>query len=138
MTTPVTVQGVTLRATVQGQREAVEAVDRIERQIAGAAPGLSQAVGRAAERAMRYAREISHIDTGELQGSHRAHYLESKRAEVYIDPSVTNIKGKRPSEYGPYEHAKLSGGHDFYARTVREEGKAIAAEAETALRASLP
>ena len=137
MTTPVTVQGVTLRATVQGQREAVEAVQRIERQIAGAAPGLSQAVGRAAERAMRYAREISHIDTGELQGSHRATYEGSRRATVYVDPSVVNIKGKRPGIYASHEHAR-GGTHAFYARTVAEQGTAILTEAADTLRASLP
>jgi len=137
MTTPVTVQGVTLRATVQGQREAVAAVDRIERQIAGAAPGLSQAVGRAAERAMRYAREISHIDTGELQGSHRATYEGSRRATVYVDPSVVNIHGQRPGRYGPYEHAR-GGSHAFYARTVTEQGPAILLEAATTIIASLP
>ena len=133
----VTVQGVTLLTTVQGQREAVEAVERIERQITGAAPGLSQAVGRAAERAMRYAREISHLDTGELQGSHRARYTSSKRAEVYIDSSVTNIKGRKPSLYGPYEHAR-GGGHAFYARTVNEQGMAILTEAAGVFVASLP
>jgi hypothetical protein len=133
----VTVQGVTLRTTVQGQREAVEAVQRIERQITGAAPGLSQAVGRAAEHAMRYAREISHIDTGELQGSHRARYVGSKRAEVYVDPSVTNIKGKKPGVYSVYEHAR-GGDHAFYARTVNEEAGAIFAEAAGVFAASLP
>lgn len=134
---PVTVQGVTLKATVQGQREAAEAVQRIEREIAGANGAFSRAVGRAAESAMRYARELSHIDTGELQGSHRARYVGSKRAEVYIDPSVINIKGRRPGLYGEYEHAR-GGSHAFYARTVSEYGPEILAEAAGAFVGSLP
>jgi len=134
---PTTVQGVTLKATVQGQREAAEAVQRIEREIAGANGAFSRAVGRAAESAMRYARELSHVVTGELQGSHRARYVGSKRAEVYIDPSVVNINGAKPSLYGPYEHGRGMG-HDFYARTVGEHGTEILAEAAGAFVASLP
>lgn len=86
---------------------------------------------------MRYARELSHIDTGELQGSHRARYAGSKRAEVYIDPSVINIKGRKPGDYGEYEHGK-GGDHAFYARTVREYGPSILSEAAGAFVASLP
>ena len=132
-----TVQGVTLKASVQGQREAVEAVQRIEREIAGANGAFSRAVGRASESAMRYAREVSHIVTGELQGSHRARYVGSKRAEVYIDPSVVNVLGKKPGEYGPYEHQR-GGAHAFYARTVSEYGPQILAEAAGAFVGSLP
>ena len=133
----VTVQGVTLQATVQGDRQAVLAVLSIERQIAGAAPGLSRAVGRGAERAMAYARRISHVDTGELQASHRANYASSLRAEVYVDPAVTNIKGKKPGEYSVYEHGR-GGDHAFYARTVNEQGQAILLEAARVFAASLP
>jgi hypothetical protein len=61
----------------------------------------------------------------------------SKRAEVYVDPSVTNIKGKKPGVYSVYEHAR-GGDHAFYARTVNEEAGAIFAEAAGVFAASLP
>ena len=60
-----------------------------------------------------------------------------KTFEPYIDPSVTNIKGRKPSLYGPYEHAR-GGDHAFYGRTVNEQGVAILTEAAGVFVASLP
>lgn len=134
---PVTVQGVTLKATVQGQAEALAAVQQMEREIGGARNAFRRAIGRAAERSQRYARRITHVDTGELQGAHRATYTGSLRAEVYIDRGRRNIRGGRPHIYGVYEHAR-GGGHAFYARTVNEEGGAIMAEVANTIIASLP
>ena len=134
---PVTVQGVTLKTTVQGQAEALAAVQQMEREIAGANSAFRRAIGRAAEHGQRYARQISHVDTGEMQGAHRARYTGSLRAEVYIDQGRRNIRGGRPHIYGVYEHAR-GGGHAFYARTVSEESGAILTEVATTIIASLP
>ena len=134
---PVTAQGVTLKATVQGQAEALAAVREMEREIAGANSAFRRAIGRAAEHGQRYARQISHVDTGELQGAHRARYTGPLRAEVYIDQGRRNIRGGRPHIYGVYEHAR-GGGHAFYARTVNEEGGAILTEVANTIIASLP
>lgn len=134
---PVTVQGVTLKATVQGQAEALAAVQQMEREIAGSNSAFRRAIGRAAEHGQRYARQISHVDTGEMQGAHRARYTGPLRAEVYIDQGRRNIRGGRPHIYGVYEHAR-GGGHAFYARTVNEEGGAILTEVANTIIASLP
>ena len=134
---PVTVQGVTLKTTVQGQAEAVAAVQQMEREIRSARGAFRRAIGRAAEHSQRYARQITHVDTGELQAAHRAAYTAPLRAEVYIDQGRTNIRGGHPHIYGVYEHNR-GGGHAFYARTVSEEGTAILAEAANTIIASLP
>ena len=134
---PTVVQGVTLRSTVQGQAEALAAVSQMEREIGGARNAFRRAIGRAAEHSQRYARQITHVDTGELQGAHRARYTGPLRAEVYIDQGRRNVRGGRPHIYGVYEHAR-GGGHAFYARTVSEEGGAILTEAANTIIASLP
>jgi hypothetical protein len=43
------------------------------------------------------------------------------RGSIYIDPSATNPQGRRPFDYGPYEHAR-GGEHAFYDRTLSERG----------------
>ena len=106
---PVTVQGVTLKTTVQGQAEAVAAVQQMEREIRSARGAFRRAIGRAAEHSQRYARQITHVDTGELQAAHRAAYTAPLRAEVYIDQGRRNIRGGRPHIYGVYEHARGGG-----------------------------
>jgi hypothetical protein len=131
------VQGVTLAATVQGQQAALDAVSRTEREIRSAGGAFRRAIGRAGEHAQRYARENTHVDTGELQGAHRSQYTGPLRAEVFIDRGQRNIRGGRPHIYGVYEHGRGSS-HAFYARTVSEEGVAILQEAATTIIASLP
>lgn len=134
---PTTVQGVTLKSTVLGQAEALAAVSQVEREIRSARSAFRRAVGRAAEHSQRYARQVTHTDTGELQAAHRSRYTGPLRAEVYIDQGRRNIRGGRPHIYGVYEHAR-GGGHAFYARTVNEEGGAILTEAGNTIIASLP
>lgn len=131
-----TVQGVTLKTTVQGQAEALAAVQRLEREIA-AGRGLRRAVGLAAERLQRYARTVTHVDTGELQASHRSLYTGPLTAEVSLDRAARNLHDGRPYVYGVYEHAR-GGGHAFYARTVAEAGDSALAAAAGAFAASLP
>ncbi len=74
----------------------------------------------------QYAEKVSHRDSGALQASHRFEmYVDELGGQVFIDPSATTAKGKKPSEYGPYEEAR-GGSHAFYERTEVEAGQKIA------------
>lgn len=93
--------------------------------------GLQAALKDAAAAAHRYAVAITHVDTGALKGSHKI-VLHSTRAEIYLDPGARRSDGRRPAQYGPFEHAR-GGDHAFYARTVAEHGQEIGNAASRAL-----
>lgn len=95
------------------------------RRIAALQPSgaMGEAIKYGVIRLHRYAVAITHVwwyKGGGLQTSHRM-AVEGMSAKIYIDPSSLNLRGQRPSEYGPYEHAR-GGTHAFYKRTVAEEG----------------
>lgn len=85
--------------------------------------GLQAALKEAAPVAHRYAVAITHVDTGALRASHRI-ALRPTRAEIYLDPAAQRSDGRRPANYGPYEHAR-GGAHAFYQRVVDERANEI-------------
>jgi len=121
-------------ATVEGMAAAQAALRRAE-QVAAAGGPLEKALSYAATRLERYAISITHVDKGDLKGAHRIR-VSSNRAEIYLDPSAVNAKGRRPAEYGVYEHAR-GGSHAFYQRTIDEASDAVLREAGDMLRAYL-
>ena len=72
-----------------------------------ARPGnaMDAAVKDAGAAAHRYAVGVTHVDTGALKAAHRLRVAGS-RAEIYIDPGATRSDGRRPAQYGPYEHER--------------------------------
>jgi len=84
----------------------------------------------------RYAMSITHVDTGALKGSHTIQ-VGGLHAQIYINPSAVRGDGRRPSVYGPIEHAR-GGAHAFYARTVGEAGQRAVQEALGVLTEGLP
>lgn len=93
--------------------------------------GLQAALKDAAAAAHRYAVALTHVDTGSLKASHRI-ALHATRAEIYLDPGAQRSDGRRPAQYGPFEHAR-GGEHAFYERTVAEHGAEIGNAAGRAL-----
>jgi hypothetical protein len=97
---------------------------------------LGRLIKEVTTRAHRYAASITHVDTGALKGSHT---IEARglHGSVYINPGATRSDGRRPAEYGPYEHAR-GGAHAFYARTVNEAGQRIVQQSLRVLTKELP
>lgn len=109
----------------QANLNRIAAANRPNGVVAAAVEGATQA-------AHRYAVYVTHVDTGALKGAHR-YTVRGKRGEVYINPSAVRSDGRRPAQYGPYEHAR-GGSHAFYARTVTEGLNSIRQGAEAAVR----
>lgn len=97
-----------------------------------AKPGsaMDAAVKDAGAAAHRYAVGATHVDTGALKGAHRLRVAGS-RAEIYIDPGAARSDGRRPAQYGPYEHER-GGSHAFYERAVEEGLESIGRAAQRA------
>ena len=98
--------------------------------------GLGAAVKEATVAAHRYAVYLTHVDTGALRAAHHME-ITGRRGGIYIDPAAARSDGKRPSDYGPFEHARGES-HAFYERTVEEYGRQILNEAGEAFRRYLP
>lgn len=122
------------RLTVRGLEEA-QAVNM--RRLAALRPEgeLGRAVQTTVRELQTYAKGITHRDTTALQASHlgEVHGLQGR---VFINPAAINPRGQRPSEYGPYEHAR-GGSHAFYDRTVRERGPGLANDVGYRLRVAV-
>jgi len=123
------------RVQIEGIQAAQAAVNRT---IAAMRPSgaLGTAVHAATISLHRYAVGITHVDTGALKGSHTMRITRT-RGEIYISPNARHATGKRPAEYGVYEHRR-GGSHAFYARTVAEHGQAALRTAGDAVRRALP
>lgn len=61
------------------------------------------------------------VGGGSLRASHRMAFVDAPdgpEGRIYIDPSSINPRtGRRPAEYGVYEHAR-GGDHAFYDRAL--------------------
>ena len=99
------------------------------------AGGLGRAVWVATVAAHRYAMYVTHVDTGALKASHTMQ-VAGAHGRIYISPTATRSDGRRPADYGPYEHGR-GGSHAFYQRTVQERGAEIAREAAMEIRRGL-
>jgi len=123
------------RVQIEGIQAAQAAVNRV---VASTRPAgaLGAAVQEATVRLHRYAVGVTHVDTGALRGSHTMRITRT-RGEIYISPNARHATGKRPAEYGVYEHRR-GGSHAFYARTVAEHGQAALRTAGDAVRRALP
>ena len=119
---PVTIYGI---QQVQADLNRLAATNRPDSVVAAAVAGATQA-------AHRYAVYVTHVDTGALKGAH-TYTVQGSRGEVYINPHVRRSDGRRPAQYGPYEHAR-GGSHAFYDRTVNEGMGSIEAAANAAVR----
>lgn len=104
------------------------------RAVNASRPGgaLEAMVKEASVVAHRYAVAITHVDTGALRASHRIRQ-SGTRAEIYIDPAARRSDGRRPAQYGPYEHDR-GGSHAFYERTAVERADEIGTAAMRALQ----
>lgn len=122
------------RLTILGLEEA-QAVNR--RRLAALQPdgALGRAVRTTVEELQVYSKGITHRDTTALQAAHlgEVHGLSGR---VHINPSAINPRGRRPVDYGPYEHAR-GGSHAFYDRTVRERGPSLANDVGYRLRVAV-
>lgn len=98
--------------------------------------GLGRAIWAATVAAHRYAIYVTHVDTGALRASHTMDSSQAGRGRVYISPTAVRSDGRRPADYGPYEHAR-GGSHAFYQRVVNERGAEIAREAAMEIRRGL-
>ena len=98
--------------------------------------GLGAAVKDGTVAAHRYATSVTHVDTGALRASHTMK-ISGASGQIYPSPSARRSDGRRPAEYGVYEHAR-GGAHAFYARTSREGLGQVGQAAERALRRYLP
>ncbi|MEZ4558732.1 MAG: hypothetical protein R3A10_08090 [Caldilineaceae bacterium] len=120
----------------------IEGIQEAERgmlkAIAAVKPGtgLGAAVKAGTFEAHRYAKSITHVDTGALKASHYMR-IRGEKGEIFINPSASRSDGRSPAEYGPYEHAR-GGSHAFYARVPREHAREIGGAAAAALRRYLP
>ncbi len=70
-----------------------------------------------------YAMRVTHVDTGALKNTHMVE-VEGLQGSIHIDPYARRGDGRSPAQYGPHEHNR-GGGHDFYKRTVDEQGQQI-------------
>ena len=62
----------------------------------------------------------AHVDFGAMKASIRLEVNLSKMfGKVYIDPRAVNRSGKRPAEYGVYEHER-GGSHAFFDRAMND------------------
>lgn len=110
--------------TIAGLQAAQEANLR---HIASLRPGgsLEKAIQEGTAAASRYAVSIAHVDTGAMKASMRIQ-VSGFRGMVYMDNAATNPRtSQRPAEYALYEHRR-GGEHAFFARTIAEQGRAIA------------
>lgn len=119
---PVSIQGI---QQTQAQLNRLAANNQPNSVVGAAVEGATQA-------AHRYAIYVTHVETGALKGAH-TYTVHGARGEVYIRPDAVRSDGRRPAQYGPFEHAR-GGTHAFYARTVSEGASSIQAAAEAAVR----
>lgn len=108
------------RLRIEGLQEALR---RNQQRVLALRPDgvVDREIHRITLGAQRYAMSITHVDTGALRLSHRAIYAPSQ-GRVHLSPSTRNPRtGKRPWEYGVYEHDR-GGEHAFYTRTKVEYG----------------
>jgi hypothetical protein len=94
--------------------------------------GLDAAVKEAGAAAHRYAVAITHVDTGGLRAAHRL-VVGRGRAEIFIDPAARRSDGRRPAQYGTFEHAR-GGSHAFYGRVVDERLQEVGEAAARGVR----
>lgn len=120
---------------IEGIREAQQAVLRAAE--AGKPSGaMGAAIKDVTLAAQRYAVAKTHVDTGALRASHVVK-VANNRGEVFLNPSARRSDGRRPAEYGVYEHQR-GGSHAFYERVIREDGNSLAKTADRAFRRFLP
>ncbi len=120
---------------IEGIRKAQQAM--LKAAAAGKPDGaLGAAVKEASIAAHRYAVAKTHVDTGALRASQSIRVAKG-RGEIYLNPSARRSDGKRPAEYGVYEHRR-GGTHAFYERVMREDGRALVSAADRAFRRYLP
>lgn len=98
--------------------------------------GLAAAVKAGTITAHRYVVYITHVDTGALRAAHKMTFRGAS-GEIAIDPSARRSDGRRPAEYGPYEHRR-GGSHAFYERTIAEYHRQIGEAARRELLRWLP
>lgn len=100
---------------------------------------LGQAVKYALLSALRYARIITHKDTGALKASHFMMYdASAPSGSIYISPNTRNpVTNAMPSIYGVYEHGR-GGTHRFYERVIEERGDRIGKRAVKVLKDAMP
>ena len=110
-----------LEVEIKGLKETQQRLEKALEQLS-AGGGLDAIIARATLRAHRYATMITHVDTGRLKNAH-APVVQNAGNEVY------GVVGNNTA-YAAIE-AERGGDHDFYARTVREEGPKIVAEVES-------
>lgn len=107
--------------SIRGIPEAQEAMVKAARAVS-AKGGLQKAVKAATLHLQQYAVSITHVDTGALRASHVPE-VRGTRGLIYPNPTAVRSDGKKPADYGIYEHRR-GGAHAFYARTIAESGKA--------------
>lgn len=122
----------------EGQEELLQAINEIVEQMRGQG-SLGTGISSVTRGALAYAKEITHVVTGGLQGAHRGtiELTEQPRGIIFIDPSSINPVGERPYIYGPKEHGK-GGDHAFYARTVAERGQELVVRGVNEMIKGLP
>ncbi|MCO5182185.1 MAG: hypothetical protein M9896_19275 [Candidatus Promineofilum sp.] len=120
---------------IEGIREAQQGVLRTA-EAATPRGAMPAAVKEGTLAAHRYAVSRTHVDTGALKASQVVD-IRGNRGIVYLNPSARRSDGRRPAEYGVYEHQR-GGSHAFYARTVQEDGRSILQTAGRAFRRYLP
>ena len=103
------------------------------------ANALGRAVKLALLSALRYARVITHVDTGALKASHFMMYdAGAPSGSIFISPDTRNPRtNEPPSIYGQIEHDR-AGTHAFYARVIAERGDRIGKRALKILTAEFP
>lgn len=112
-------------------------------------------LGEAAKQATlflaRYAKNVTHVDTGMLQASHIVEFQsghlvsftgipfrETAVGRVFINPVTRNpVHGEPPADYGIVEHDR-GGPHAFYEITFRQGGPAALGLADRIIRGALP
>lgn len=103
------------------------------------ANALGRAVKYALLSALRYARAITHVDTGALRASHFMMYdAGTPSGSIYISPDTRNpVTNAMPSIYGVYEHGR-GGTHAFYERVIAERGDRIGKRAVKLIKDEMP
>ena len=102
---------------------------------------LGRAVKYALLSALRYARVITHVDTGALRASHLMKYsveAGSPTGSIYISRDTRNPKTNAATYiYGAYLHGR-GGEYAFYERVIAERGDVIGKRAVKLLYDEMP
>jgi len=121
-----------VKAEIKGLKETQERMAALLQEIS-AGGGLEAIIAKATLRLHRHAVRVTHHISGRLRNSHYPR-VSKKANDVYgiIGTNViyASVEHERPGVKVSGMEGGGSGRHDFYARTIREEGAATIAMIE--------